>query len=166
MRTFRAQLLVVFLLCTFAAAQNVSQSIAGLGSADLLTRATAARDLWILSQKNPDAVKPAIPALTKAVLDTDLNVRYMAMTALKNIGPDARGAIPELIKALNTFPGGTPALTGPPRYYADARTAAAEALGAIGPGAKEAIPALNKALSDQSRDVKEAAREALKRIGS
>jgi HEAT repeat protein len=108
--------------------------------------------------------REAVPELAAAVLDQNLNVRFFAAKTLANVGPDAKAAIPALIKALATFPGGTPPLDGPQRYYADTRWVAAEALGAVGPGAKDAVPALQKALNDSSPDVRSAAAAALKQI--
>jgi HEAT repeat protein len=112
------------------------------------------------------SAKAAVPGLAEAVVDRDLNVRYYAAEALEAVGPEAKAAVPALIKALGTFPGGSPPLEGPQRYYADTRSVAAEALGAIGPGAREAVPALRKALKDPDPSVRSAAAEALKRIGT
>ncbi len=106
----------------------------------------------------------AIPALTEAVLDVNLNVRYWALSALKKYGIVARKAIPNIIKALETHQGTGPALDGPDRYYADARALAAEALGSIGSDAKAAIPALEKALQDPSPIVRDAAKMAIESI--
>jgi len=116
-----------------------------------------------LAEQGPKAVA-AVPALTRALSDVDLNVRYSSANALRAIGPGAQAAVPALIKLLDTFPGGTPALTGPFRYYADARWIAADALGAIGPAAREAVPALTKTLNDTDPNVRSAAASALKRI--
>lgn len=167
----------VFLAILLYAALAPGQSAAGSGqsvavdvwtadlaSPDVRTRTTAAHELWNASMKDPASVKPAVAALSRAVLDTDLNIRYMAMVTLKSVGPYAKPAVPSLIKALDTFPGGTPPLDGPQRYYADARWAAAETLGAIGSDAKDAIPALQKSLKDPSEDVRAAAAAALKQI--
>jgi HEAT repeat protein len=116
-----------------------------------------------LANKGPSAVA-AVPALSRALADQDLNVRYSAANALRAIGPGAEAAVPALIKALATFPGGSPAQIGPFRYYAEARWVAAEALGSIGTGAREAVPALTKTLSDPDPHVRSAAASALKRI--
>jgi HEAT repeat protein len=131
-----------------------------LKSANAGTRARAA---MALGKMGPSA-KAAVPGLAEAVVDRDLNVRYYAAEALGAVGPEAKAAVPALIKALDTFPGGSPPLDGPQRYYADTRSVAAEALGAIGTGAREAVPALKKALNDPDPSVRSAAAEALKRI--
>lgn len=106
----------------------------------------------------------AIPGLTEAVLDINLNIRYWALSALKKYGKEARTAVPNIVKALETHKGTGPALDGPDRYYADARALAAEALGSIGSDAKVAIPALEKALQDPSPMVREAAKRAMESI--
>ena len=110
------------------------------------------------------AYPAAIPALTKAVLDSNLNVRYWALSALKKYGNAARSAVPNIIKAMETYQGKGHALDGPARYYTDARALAAEVLGSIGPDAKAAIPALENALQDPSPMVRESAERAIKSI--
>jgi len=154
-----AMLLLVINLAT-AGDDKVDSLLKDLKDANPGTRAMAA---MTLGKMGPNA-KAAVPGLADAVVDRDLNVRYFAAEALKAVGPGAKAAVPALIKALNTFPGGSPALEGPQRYYADTRSVAAEALGAIGPGAREAVPALKKALNDPDPNVSAVAAEALKRI--
>ena len=131
-----------------------------LKSPDAAVRARAA---IALDQLGP-AAKPAIPALTTALADRNLNVRYWSAKVLRGFGPEAKGAVTALIAALKTFPGGSPALDGPERYYPDVRSLAADALGAIGPAAKEAIPALKEAMADKSPDVRDSATQAIKKI--
>ncbi len=150
--------------CAVAQSFAIDKAITDLKDPDSATRANAARLLWDKSAENPDQVKAAIPALAEAVLDRNLNVRFMVMIALQKLGPASKIAVPMLIKALDTFPGGTPPLDGPPRYYADARWAACDALGAIGPDARDAIPALQQSLKDPSADVRKSAAEALKKV--
>jgi HEAT repeat protein len=163
----KAYLLAAFLLIVSSAwlrAQDakVGQLLDQLKSLNPGVRAKAAMSLGGLG----GAAKVAVPALGTALADRNLNVRYWAANALKRIGPEAKGAIPALVAALKTFPGGSPGLEGPARYYADVRSVAAEALGAIGPAAKEAIPALKEATGDENADVRTAAAEALKKIGA
>jgi hypothetical protein len=62
------------------------------------------------------------------------------------------------------FPGGTPALEGPPRYYADVRAVAAEALGAMGREARDALEALRKARHDPDPAVGKSAEAAIQAI--
>jgi len=131
-----------------------------LGEPHLSLRVIAVAGLHHMAPAYP----AAIPALTKAVLDVNLNVRYWALSALKEYGREARTAVPNIIKALETFQGKGPALDGPARYYADARALAADALGSIGPDAKAALPALENALQDPSPMVQESAKLAIKSI--
>lgn len=152
-------------IAVFAVAIGTGQSIGELATAlsspDLAVRTRA---VMALAEAGPGA-KDAVPALARAVGDRNLNVRYWAGSTLKALGPAAAGAVPALVGMLKTFPGGTPELDGPMRYYPDARQVAAEALGAIGPAAKAAVPALKEALKDDSDGVRQAAAAALKAIG-
>ena len=79
------------------------------------------------------------------------SARGYALHKLAQIGPRARGAVPDLARALKD---------------ADTlnRYLAAEALGAIGPAARDAAPALTEALRDPAGLVRESARGALARI--
>ncbi|MGI9103152.1 MAG: HEAT repeat domain-containing protein [Terriglobales bacterium] len=150
---------------TAAAAQTLKPLLTDLRSPDLKTRTKAFMYVWETSPRmGPESVQALLPAVTDGALDRDLNVRYMAISSLKNFGRASRPAVSALIKALDTFPGGTPELSGPQRYYADARWVAAETLGIIGPSAKDAVPALTKALKDPSSNVRQAAAAALKNI--
>ncbi len=81
--------------------------------------------------------RPAIAFLIKTLEDKDKIriAREGAAKALGNIGPDAKEAVPALIKALEND-------------ESDVRKAAAEALGNIGPDAKEAISALSVCMHD------------------
>jgi HEAT repeat protein len=163
-RTLRVAAIVLMGCSTWVQGQNaqVSDLIVQLKDRDAGARARAAISLSALGAK----AKPAVPALTTALSDNNLNVRYCAGNALKSVGPDAKSAVPALIAALKTFPGGSPELEGPARYYPDVRSIAAEALGAIGPAASAAIPALKEATADKSADVREAAADAIKKIGT
>src|SRR5205085_4604058 len=76
--------------------------------------------------------------------------RQAAATALGQIGPAAREAVPAL----------TPLLRDPD---GDVRSAAFQALGRIGPAAAAAVPALVEALADPAR--RGPAAEALAAIG-
>jgi HEAT repeat protein len=119
------------------------------------------RAVMALALLGSDA-KSAVPSLAEALGDKNLNVRYWAASALKKIGPEARAAVPYLVEALKTHPDRTPALEGPPRYYADVRWVAAEALGEI--GLSTAVPALKVAVGDEHPQVRSAAVEALEKI--
>jgi hypothetical protein len=119
------------------------------------------RAVMALALLGSDA-KSAVPSLAESLGDKNLNVRYWAASALKKIGPEARAAVPYLVEALKTHPDRTPALEGPPRYYADVRWVAAEALGEV--GLATAVPALKAAVDDEHPQVRSAAIEALEKI--
>ena len=108
-------------------------------------------------------IKPALPHLIKAAGDEYLTVRYSAMGAIGNIGPEAKEAVPVLIGNLKVYESTMPDLKGPKRYYADVRVAAVIALGKIGPAAGQAIPDLEK-LGLEDPSVKSEVDEALKAI--
>lgn len=134
--------------------------LAFLGSPHPGLRTIAVMGLNHMAPSYPES----IPGLAEAALDVNLNIRYWALSALRTYGNQAASAIPDIIRALQTYQGQGPELDGPVRYYADARALAAEALGSIGPAAKVALPALEKALQDPSDMVREAAKRAIELI--
>ena len=75
----------------------------------------------------------------------------MAFFALGRLGPEAREAVPGLLRALDA-------------RNAEDRAGAAEVLGKI--GAREALPALEKALRDPSEEVRRRAAGAAEEIRS
>ena len=166
MRIFPRLIAVMVWLCAMAVAQtsNIDRLIDDLENPNIVKRSQAAAEIWHSSSDNPERFLPAVPALCHAVVDRDLNVRYMAIQSIKNIGPEAREAIPSLIAALDTYPEPPRGLYGPLRYYADVRWSAAVALGAMGKDAKQAVPALKKMLQDPSEEVRKAVAAALKEI--
>jgi HEAT repeat protein len=91
---------------------------------------------------------PAVPALIKALGDSDSAVRRAAAEALGKLGDPQ--AVPALIQALGDSDSAV-------------RRAAAEALGAIGD--PQAVPALIQALGDSDWDVRRAAAWALGKLG-
>jgi len=132
-----------------------------LGSEHSPVRGVAAQGLAEIAA---DAVSAAGP-LGRALKDKNLNVRYYAAQGLGKMGAGAAPAVPDLIGALDTHPSREPDLEGPPRYYKDARSVAAEALGAIGPPAKAALPKLREVVArDDEAEVREAAAAAVKKI--
>ena len=88
----------------------------------------------------------AIPALVKAIQNTQYFVRRMSARALGEIG--GADVVPALIKALQDDD-------------RNVRVISVQALGKIGPDAKEAIPALTKALHDKYYPVRWNATRAL-----
>jgi HEAT repeat protein len=94
-----------------------------------------------------------VRVLTQQLGDRDPSVRRKAASALVDLGPEARAAVPALTKALSDKD----------TYV---RRFAAQALGKIGAPARSAVPALTKALKDEKKEVAEAAAEALGQIRS
>ncbi len=88
----------------------------------------------------------AIPALVKALQNTQYFVRRMSARALGEIG--GADVVPALIKALQDDDRSVQVIT-------------AQVLGKIGPDAKEAIPALTRALQDEYYPVRTSATRAL-----
>jgi HEAT repeat protein len=94
----------------------------------------------------------AVPALARALADSDYFSRWYAARTLARIGPEARAALPDLGRAL-----GDPAM--------DVRKEAAEAIVRMGdPG--PAAPRLVAALADPSEPVRALAAEALGGTGA
>ncbi len=110
-----------------------------------------AQGAYGLGQKGREAVA-AVPGLVKALGSNDTQVRQYAARALGRIGPEARAAVPALVEALRT----------PPWMV---QRQAAVALGEIGPDARVAVPVLEKLRDDDNRPLREAVREAIKKIG-
>jgi hypothetical protein len=81
------------------------------------------------------AARPAVPALSRMLSSTNLDVPWKAVGCLAAIGPEAKDAVPDLIKVLQTHKSGK---------AADVRFCAqvARTLGEIGPAAGAAIPSL------------------------
>jgi HEAT repeat protein len=103
-----------------------------------------------LALKGAEA-KPAVPALIRVLKSDDVTVREQAARALGEIGPEAREAVPALTAALTSGPW-------------SAQRQAALALGRIGRDARPALPALEKLSNDANRPLRDAVREAIKKI--
>lgn len=93
-------------------------------------------------------IRPALPALLRALQDSDPGVRAWAARDVGDIGAPAAAAVPRL-RAM---------LRGPD---AGSRAGACSALGAIGPAARVALPDLQRELSDASPAVRGSARDAI-----
>lgn len=102
------------------------QLIAGLWDDDVQVRMAAA---WAIAQVAPSTNAATVKALEQALSDSNPRVRSMAAVALRQIGPAAADAVPQLIIALND----------PVPFV---RAPAADALGAIGPAARGAVAPL------------------------
>jgi HEAT repeat protein len=98
-----------------------------------------------------DAAMETISPLAEALVDEDAFVREVAARNLSDFGPQARTALPSLIKAM-----GDPA--SEVRFYA------AEALGNVGVGSEVVVDALTRGIDDEE-DVRIMVVRALGRIG-
>jgi HEAT repeat protein len=87
---------------------------------------------------------PAVPAIRDVLNDPDDYVRGCAARILAKIGPEARAAVPALIRAIHR-----PDPTRKPNILF---REVVEALGEIGPAAKPAVPALNGLLDNAGDD--------------
>lgn len=116
--------------------------------------------LKVLEDEDPAVVLPAlhtlaeggeavVPGLIKALENP--KARYWAAVVITEIGPDAKDAVPALIKVLGD-------------EQPETRMQAAVALGEIGEASKPAVPALLKALTDKQPSVKYGAAFALGQI--
>jgi hypothetical protein len=97
-------------------------------------------------------LKPARPALLKALTSDNPQYRWVAAEKLGGIGKEATYAVGPLILALGD-------------HDTDVRKYTAKALGKIGPGAVSAVPALVAALQDEDEWVRLEAVDALGAIG-
>jgi HEAT repeat protein len=124
---------------------------AALADEDDGVRVAAARALWFVQGDRSGAVPILAQALSIPPEGKGSNVAMSAAQALGEIGPAAKEAVPDLVKAL-----------GRDDY---ARGEAAQALGCIGPSAEAAIPALAAMMADPNIDDSGRAATALGRIG-
>jgi HEAT repeat protein len=107
-------------------------------------RLTALKDLERYGAKAAGAVKEMREMADRG----DAATRVAAIRALRAVGPEARPAVPVLLRALGAA------------AEAPVRAAAARALAGLG-GGEAAAKALRKALDDADREVREAAGDAL-----
>jgi HEAT repeat protein len=126
---------------------------------DVAQRRNAAQALDVLAggwwrfngEKHNVDIAAAMPALVKALDDSDSLVRAWAAGDLGYMGPRAVAAVPALIRLLGTNDEAS-------------KNGACIGLWRIGPAARAALPALNKTLSDPSADVRRLAGNAIKSI--
>ena len=126
---------------------------------------------------NADATEdlPSVASLLDKLNKGDFFAKLEALEGLRKHGPNAKSAVPTLIKILEddkaAIPGAEEAVkqelfARPEDANPSIRAAAAVTLAAIGPDAKPAIPALLKNLKDKDRFVRGASAKALAAIGS
>ncbi|HQR05770.1 MAG TPA: HEAT repeat domain-containing protein [Gemmatales bacterium] len=104
--------------------------------------------------------KQAVPVLQEALADKDNQVRRHAAEALAKIGPDAKDAVPDLLKAYQSEG------KQMKRNTNTVKASFVEALGAIGPDAKEAIPIFEAFLAERNpdRELRRVITEAMRKI--
>ncbi len=129
--------------------------------------------------------RPKVPAeaLRSSLTDVEVDVRIWAATLLRQAGPEARDALPSLVRALadsDSIVRGQSAFAlaaiGPPAVPGlvealksqdiNARRLAIFALGKIGPEAKSAKDALAPLLKDPDPEIRQSCANALEKIGS
>jgi HEAT repeat protein len=104
--------------------------------------------------------RKAVPALIRMLEDeANLGGQFDALDVLGHIGPDAKDAVPYLIRALRRK-----SQFQERGFISRIDRSAAWALGQIGSGAKDAILVLNQMKNDENDDVRHTVIEALKRI--
>lgn len=148
---------------------------------EVAVRVAAAKALWQLEHR----AEAVVPVLAEALEDP--TVRWQASFVLGEIGPDAAGAVPALVRvlqrervprALRSPPSSAIALgqigrSAVPELIRcledarpDVRTSAAIALGLMGRAAETAVPALIPLLKDLNQEVRQASVLSLGAIGS
>jgi HEAT repeat protein len=131
--------------------------IEALASDDPAIRVKAIRTLDFLGEVAVDA----IPALTTATLDKDLNVRLAALKALWSVSKSADRVVPGLIKLLGA---GTVAKLADSETRRQFLQTVMEALRRIEPPATAAVSALTTMTKDGNRHVRESATITLQKI--
>ncbi len=104
-----------------------------------------------LDRIHPNA-KSVLPDLRGALKDEDKFVRSQVLHVLGRLGSDGTEAVPDVIQRLTDD------------QVLEVRLAAIEALGALGVNSKEVIEALNAASRSSIAGVRDAAKEALKKL--
>jgi HEAT repeat protein len=96
--------------------------------------------------------RPVLKVVIGAIGHEQAAIRQGAMYAVRAVGPDAKEAVPALIRAFE-------------KGDLDERVWSAQALAAIGPAATQAIPVFVEALKDQQKPVRQEVIEALGALG-
>ena len=173
----------------FLHAEDAVPAVEKLAQQLAASEAGARRDAAFQLGKIGPGAKAALPALVKALQDSDKQVWSFSIAAITALGPEAKDAIPALLDGLNSRTGrdrdrrqgmvryayaltriGPEAI--PPLIKAlsaddsGLRAGAARALGGMGPGAKEAIPALRENFGHGEASVRQEATDALALIGA
>jgi HEAT repeat protein len=107
-----------------------------------------------LGKMRGEEVHAVAPAMVEAMKkDSDKAVRIFVVHALGNsLGPNLRDFVKDLAEQL------------PKEKEGDVRLAIVQELGALGPDAKEALPALQRMVADVQITVRDAAKQAVKKV--
>jgi HEAT repeat protein len=136
-------------------------AVRALRAADIDRKAVIPLVLKLLDDNDPSVVMPALYTLAESGAEVvgpltealeHPEARYWACLVLAEIGPEAKAAVPALVKALAD-------------ERPEVRLQVAIALGEVGEAAKSAAPALSKLLNDAFPAVRAAAVFALGTIG-
>jgi HEAT repeat protein len=100
------------------------------------------------------AAAPAVPALAKALDSNDSNFCVEAAQAIAAVGPDATAAVEAIAKHLEDA-----------NSRREEKVALLQAAAAIGSPAKDTIPAIGKLLAERDTAIRQAAAEALGKVG-
>ena len=136
------------------------ESLVQARRADLLLRACEEVDeggflYWHLSRALVRLDEAAVPELTKALRHKDEGIRYQAAQCLRQIGPHAAGALPQLVSLIEDQ-----------AVSDDMRTAAILVLERLGPRAHDAVPTLTRLLESRDQDaILAASAQALAAVG-
>ncbi len=144
----------------FLGSNSIPNAITLLKHDSPSVRQAAAWGLGALRRQTA-AADQAIPALIDALRDTEQQVRFHAVLALKEMGADASNAVPALAKVLADT--GVGPQTNSLFYL---RAATANTLGKIGPQASSALPALHAAVLESDSNLRGHAAVAIWRIDS
>lgn len=166
---------------SIAQEKNVTELIDDLSSGDDRSRRDAAMFLSKLAAETSDAVE-AVPALVKALDDSEQQVWFHSVTALSRLGHDAAPAIPKLMNDLGRMSrrgvnvkwyrsayalgqigeaAVEPLLEASESSNASTRAGAAKAFEWIPEAVEKSVPVLIKLLEDGDQDVRETAADTL-----
>src|SRR5579871_460462 len=143
-----------------------------LGLSLLLGTCQLGCEKWLADSKED---LPSVASLLDKLNKGNFFAKLEALAGLRKHGPDAKSAVPTLIKILEddkaAIPGAEEAVkeglfARPEDANPSIRAAAAVTLAAIGPDAKPAIPALLKNLKDKAWNVRSACADGLAGISS
>ncbi len=148
----------IFLPLDFSRAAEPAADVAKLTAQLASSERDARREAGHLLEKLGPSAKPALPALIKALEDSDKQVWANAFAAISAIGPDAADAIPALMNALDLRKSND----SRERDKAQKRMRAAHALASIGDAAR---PALIEALKADDTGLRLGAAKALGEMG-